>query len=67
MFFPEGQVWVHVYGRPVDMRKSYDGLAQTSILAQTCQALLYAMRFAIAPHFQRGYQLADKVDLPPSA
>jgi len=26
MFFPEGQVRVHVYGRPVDMRKSYDGL-----------------------------------------
>lgn len=25
MFFPEGQVRVHVYGRPVDMRKSYDG------------------------------------------
>lgn len=26
MFFPEGQVRVHVYGQPVDMRKSYDGL-----------------------------------------
>ena len=26
MFFPEGQVRVHVYGRPVDMRKSFDGL-----------------------------------------
>jgi transposase len=26
MFFPEGQVRVHLYGRPVDMRKSYDGL-----------------------------------------
>jgi len=26
MFFPEGQVRVHVYGRPTDMRKSYDGL-----------------------------------------
>jgi transposase len=26
MFFPEGQVRVHVYGLPVDMRKSYDGL-----------------------------------------
>ena len=26
MFFPEGQVRVHVYDRPVDMRKSYDGL-----------------------------------------
>ena len=26
MFFPEGQVRVRVYGEPVDMRKSYDGL-----------------------------------------
>ena len=26
MFFPEGQVRVHVHGRPVDMRKSFDGL-----------------------------------------
>ena len=26
MFFPEGQLRVHVYGRPADMRKSYDGL-----------------------------------------
>ena len=26
MFFPEGQVRVHVYGCPVDMRKSFDGL-----------------------------------------
>ena len=26
MFFPEGQVRVHLYGRPADMRKSFDGL-----------------------------------------
>ncbi len=26
MFFPEGQVSVHLYGEPTDMRKSYDGL-----------------------------------------
>ena len=26
MFFPEGAVRVRVYGRPVDMRKSFDGL-----------------------------------------
>ena len=26
MFFPEGGVRVHLYGAPVDMRKSYDGL-----------------------------------------
>jgi len=34
MFFPEGQVRVHVYGRPTDMRKSVDGL-----YALTCQEL----------------------------
>lgn len=26
MFFPEAQVRVHLYGRPVDMRRSFDGL-----------------------------------------
>jgi transposase len=26
MFFPEGQIRVHVYGYPADMRKSYNGL-----------------------------------------
>jgi transposase len=26
MFFPEGQLRVYLYGRPVDMRRSYDGL-----------------------------------------
>ena len=26
MFFPESRVRVYLYGRPVDMRKSYDGL-----------------------------------------
>lgn len=26
MFFPEGQVRVHLYGQPTDMRKSFDGL-----------------------------------------
>ncbi|HQO29886.1 MAG TPA: IS66 family insertion sequence element accessory protein TnpB [Accumulibacter sp.] len=26
MFFPEGQIRGHVYGRPADMRKSFDGL-----------------------------------------
>jgi transposase len=26
MFFPEGTVRVHVYGAPVDVRKSFDGL-----------------------------------------
>lgn len=27
MFFPEGRIRVHLYGRPCDMRKSYDGLS----------------------------------------
>ena len=26
MFFPEGRNRVHLYGRPCDMRKSFDGL-----------------------------------------
>jgi transposase len=26
MFFAEGQIRVHLYGQPTDMRKSYDGL-----------------------------------------
>ena len=26
MFFPEGNIRVYLYGRPTDMRKSYDGL-----------------------------------------
>ena len=27
MFFAEGQIRVHLYGKPCDMRKSYDGLS----------------------------------------
>ena len=27
MFFPEGQIRVQLYGAPVDMRKSFDGLS----------------------------------------
>jgi transposase len=34
MFFPEGQIRVHLYGEPVDMRKSFNGL-----YALTCQRL----------------------------
>jgi transposase len=26
MFFPEGHIRIYLYGQPVDMRKSYDGL-----------------------------------------
>lgn len=27
MFFPEGRIRVHLYGEPVDARKSFDGLS----------------------------------------
>lgn len=27
MFFPEGRIRVRLYGQPVDMRKSFDGLS----------------------------------------
>ncbi len=26
MFFPEGQIRVHLYGQPCDLRRSFDGL-----------------------------------------
>lgn len=26
MFFPEGRIRVHLYGQPVDLRRSFDGL-----------------------------------------
>ena len=42
MFFPEGQVRVHLYGRPVDMRRSFDGL-----YAITRQALVTLPRFHV--------------------
>ena len=31
MFFPEGQVRVHLYGQPVDARKSFDGLIAMTV------------------------------------
>jgi len=36
MFFPEGQIRVHLYGQPVDARKSFDGLyaLTRNVLAQ---------------------------------
>ena len=30
MFFPEGQVRIFVYGEPVNMRLSYDGLPSST-------------------------------------
>lgn len=39
MFFPEGAVRVHVYGRPVDMRKSFDGLCALTRQALGCDPL----------------------------
>ena len=39
MFFPEGAVRVHVYGRPVDMRKSFDGLYALTRQALVCDPL----------------------------
>ena len=39
MFFPEGAVRVHVYGRPVDMRKSFDGLYALTRQALGCDPL----------------------------
>ena len=39
MFFPEGAVRVHVYGQPVDMRKSFDGLYALTRHALGCDPL----------------------------
>ena len=39
MFFPEGAVRVHVSGRPVDMRKSFDGLYALTRQALGCDPL----------------------------
>ena len=44
MFFPEGAVRVHVYGRPVDMRKSFDGLNALTRQALGCDPLSPAAR-----------------------
>jgi transposase len=36
MFFPEGQIRVHLYGLPCDMRRSFDGLQ--TLVRQVLQA-----------------------------
>ena len=44
MFFPEGQIRVHLYGQPCDMRKSFDGLqalVRHELRADPCDGSLY--------------------------
>ena len=43
MFFPEGAVRVHVYGQPVDMRQSFDGLYALTRHALGCDPLSGAL------------------------
>ncbi|HVA19164.1 MAG TPA: IS66 family insertion sequence element accessory protein TnpB [Solirubrobacteraceae bacterium] len=44
MFFPEGQIRVHLYGEPCDMRRSFDGLStmvRHELRADPCDGSLY--------------------------
>ncbi len=44
MFFPEGQIRVHLYGEPCDMRRSFDGLSamvRNELQADPCDGSLY--------------------------
>ena len=44
MFFPEGQIRVHLYGQPCDMRRSFDGLSamvRQELRADPCDGSLY--------------------------
>ena len=44
MFFPEGQIRVHLYGQPCDMRKSFEGLqalVRHELRADPCDGSLY--------------------------
>ena len=44
MFFPEGQIRVHLYGQPCDMRKSFDGLqaeVRQGLKEDPCDGALY--------------------------
>ena len=52
MFFPEGAVRVHVYGRPVDMRKSFDGLCgiiRTQLQADPLSGALFVFVIGTDP------------------
>ena len=42
MFFPEGQVRVFLYGEPVSMRLSFDGLYELSPIEWTGKSVNYA-------------------------
>jgi transposase len=39
MFFPEGGIRVHLYGEPVDMRRSFDGLVALTRHGLGCDPL----------------------------
>jgi transposase len=39
MFFPESRIRVHLYGRPCDMRKSFDGLSALTRHELGCDSL----------------------------
>ena len=54
MFFAEGQIRVHLYGEPSDMRKSYDGLQALTRHAMGCDPLNGALYVFVN---RRGTQL----------
>jgi transposase len=54
MFFAEGQIRVHLYGEPADMRKSYDGLQALARHAMGCDPLNGALYVFVN---RRGSQL----------
>lgn len=54
MFFAEGQIRVHLYGEPTDMRKSYDGLQALTRRAMSCDPMNGALYVFVN---RRGTQL----------
>ena len=62
MFFPEGQIRVHIYGRPVNMRKSFDGLIALTRNA-LCQDPLSGRLFVFMN--RRGTQIKGKRSTDP--
>ena len=52
MFFPEGNVRVYLYGEPVDMRKSFDGLyalARNGLKVDPLSGHLFAFVVSVKP------------------